>query len=74
MARMTEAFYLSDGGDFVASVHTRGPWSARHQHGGPPAALLARAIEAAAPGFVVVRITAPFTEDLLLDPSSVSPS
>ena len=67
MARMTEAFYLSDGGDFVASVHTRGPWSARHQHGGPPAALLARAIEAAAPGFVVVRITVDFLLPVPID-------
>src|SRR2546426_7996288 len=67
MARMTEAFYLPDGGDFVASVHTRGPWSARHQHGGPPAALLARAIEAAAPGFAVARITVDFLLPVPID-------
>lgn len=30
---------------FFASESTRGPWSVDHQHGGPPAALLGRAIE-----------------------------
>lgn len=30
---------------FFASESTRGPWSAEHQHGGPPAALLGRAVE-----------------------------
>jgi hypothetical protein len=30
---------------FFASELTRGPWSNDHQHGGPPAALLARAVE-----------------------------
>jgi len=71
MARMTDAFYIRDGDEFVASVHTRGPWSPRHQHGGPPAALLARAIEAAAPGFVVVRITVDFLLPVPIDRLSV---
>lgn len=39
------AFYLPDGDGFVATELTRGPWSELHQHGGPPSALLARAIE-----------------------------
>lgn len=30
---------------FVATALTRGPWSARFQHGGPPCALLTRAFE-----------------------------
>jgi hypothetical protein len=30
---------------FFASELTRGPWSNDHQHGGPPSALLARAVE-----------------------------
>jgi hypothetical protein len=67
MARMTDAFYVRDGDEFVASVHTRGPWSARHQHGGPPAALLARALEAAAPDFVVARITVDFLLPVPID-------
>lgn len=44
-----EAFYEPDGASFVATALTRGPWDASLQHGGPPAALLAREI-AAAPG------------------------
>ena len=44
--RVSEAaFFLPDGDRFVASELTRGPWDARHQHAGPPAALLGRAIE-----------------------------
>jgi Acyl-CoA thioesterase C-terminal domain/Acyl-CoA thioesterase N-terminal domain len=39
------AFYLPDGDGFVATELTRGPWSELHQHGGPPSALMARAIE-----------------------------
>jgi len=34
-------------GRFAATELTRGPWSSKHQHAGPPAALLARAIEEA---------------------------
>ncbi len=47
VARMSagDAFFLPDGDGFVATPLTRGPWSRDHQHGGPPAALLARAIE-----------------------------
>lgn len=44
---MTSAFYLpgSLSGEFVATEHTGGPWDPLMQHGGPPAALLARAAE-----------------------------
>lgn len=48
---MTEGhFYERDRGArgeerFFATELTRGPWSNDHQHGGPPVALLARAIE-----------------------------
>ena len=34
-----------DGSRWQATVHTTGPWDARAQHGGPPSALLARAVE-----------------------------
>ncbi len=45
------AFYRLDAdGAFVASASTRGPWSPDHQHGGPPAALMARAMERVALG------------------------
>ncbi|MBC7172598.1 MAG: thioesterase family protein, partial [Polyangiaceae bacterium] len=57
------AFFLplmpDDGGDvFLATEHTIGPWSAEHQHGGPPCALLGRAIaREAGPGYAVARIS-----------------
>jgi acyl-CoA thioesterase len=54
---MPDAFYVVDGERFVATEHTRGPWSAGHQHGGPPAALMARAVERAAPGLMLARMT-----------------
>ena len=41
------ALYTPDGDSFVATELTRGPWNPDHQHAGPPAALLARAIESA---------------------------
>ena len=41
-----ESFYVPLGDDrWSSTVHTTGPWDARFQHGGPPAALLARAVE-----------------------------
>lgn len=47
---MADAFYrpLSPG-RFEATPHAAGPWDPAHQHGGPPAALLARALEATRP-------------------------
>ena len=43
---MHSAFYEPAGTDaFVASPATAGPWSAQAQHGGPPSALAARAIQ-----------------------------
>ncbi len=44
-----DAAYVDLGqGAFRASPLTRGPWNPRHQHAGPPSALIARAIERAA--------------------------
>ena len=45
MTTVAEALYLPDGSLFVPTGHTRGPWDPRSQHGGAPAALLARCIE-----------------------------
>ena len=43
-----EALYERDGaGRFLPTELTRGPWNPDHQHAGPPAAMLARAIEEA---------------------------
>lgn len=53
------AFYAEDDGRFVSTELTRGPWSRDHQHAGPPAALLARAIERASaiPGGQTTRLS-----------------
>ena len=59
---MPDAFYVPDGDSFVSTEWTRGPWDARAQHAGPPAALVGRAIERLEPaGFQVSR----FTMDIL---------
>ena len=42
---MADAFFHPDGDWLIASELTRGPWDRGSQHAGPPAALLARAIE-----------------------------
>lgn len=57
---MTESFYIPNGsGVFTSTEHTRGPWGPDSQHAGPPASLLARAIEQASEeaGLSVARIT-----------------
>ena len=56
---MSDAFYAEDGDRLLSSELTRGPWDPRAQHAGPPAALLARAIERCEPsdGALVGRIT-----------------
>lgn len=42
---MSSAFYVSEGGRFVSTDLTRGPWNPDTQHAGPPAALIGRALE-----------------------------
>lgn len=47
---MTDSFYVPAGDDrWRATVHTTGPWDARSQHGGPPSALLGRAVQRCQP-------------------------
>jgi hypothetical protein len=66
-------FFVADGDRFVPSASTRGPWSARHQHGGPPAALLARAFARhAGPDTQVVRLTFDFLRPVPLAPLTVA--
>jgi acyl-coenzyme A thioesterase PaaI-like protein len=71
MARV-KPFYLADGPSrFVSTPSTAGPWGPDNQHGGPPAALLARAVEGldhGAGGRVVGRLTVE-----LLGPVPVGP-
>jgi hypothetical protein len=55
---VSAAFFEPDGDAFVATSLTRGPWDVNAQHGGPPAALLARAVEAELPaGFRLARLS-----------------
>ncbi|MBI5495349.1 MAG: thioesterase family protein [Deltaproteobacteria bacterium] len=57
---MTAYFRAHPDGTFHPSEATRGPWDDRFQHGGPPSALLARAVEHALsdrPGLAVARLT-----------------
>jgi hypothetical protein len=43
---MEDSFYVPLGDDrWRATVHTTGPWDVRAQHGGPPSALLSRAMQ-----------------------------
>lgn len=53
------AFFVADGRRFQSTELTRGPWDAKHQHVGPPAALLARTLERYQPReeLMVARIT-----------------
>lgn len=57
---MTDSIYTSDGDLFVPSDHARGPWDPAMQHGGAPAALMVRAMEALAPEMQLVRLTVTF--------------
>ncbi len=53
-----EPLFTRRGADFMPTVHTRGPWDPRHQHGGAVAALVARAVERrAGDEFCVTRLT-----------------
>ena len=60
MTATSDAFFLPAGdGRYRSTPHTEGPWDPKFQHGGPPAALLARAIERESVQwpFVVVRMS-----------------
>ncbi|MFI5808447.1 thioesterase family protein [Streptomyces sp. NPDC051561] len=57
---LPEAFYRDLGqGRYESTSATAGPWSPKSQHGGPPSALLGRALEqhGPRPGFRFTRIT-----------------
>ena len=57
---MTDSFYIPTGQDaWLATSHTTGPWDARAQHGGPPSALLGRAIQRCEPrgDMIIARFT-----------------
>jgi hypothetical protein len=57
---LPESFYLDLGhGRYASTSATAGPWSPKTQHGGPPSALLGRALERhdPRPGLRIARIT-----------------
>jgi hypothetical protein len=64
---VTDAFYVPDGDRYVATELTRGPWSPKHQHGGPPTALIAHAAEAMVPDFTIARMTVDFLRPVPID-------
>jgi hypothetical protein len=66
-------FFALDGDRFVPSASARGPWSARHQHGGPPAALLARAFARLAGAEAqIARLTFDFLRPVPLAPLTIA--
>lgn len=70
---MTAVFTQQDG-VFVPSGHARGPWDAGSQHGGAPAALIARAVErldALAP-MLLARLTVEYLGAVPLAPLEVA--
>lgn len=70
-AAVPEAIYVPEGRDrFVPSELARGPWDPNAQHGGAPAALIARALEGveSAVPMNVVRITYEFLRPVPLTP------
>ncbi len=70
------ALFQHDGGAFLASPSTRGPWDEREMHGGAPSALLAHWIESHEPGaeLVVARLTIEFLSGVPVGPVEVSTS
>jgi hypothetical protein len=71
LARLTDAIYLPQGQScFVPTELARGPWDPGAQHGGAPAALIARAVEQteSAVPMDVVRVTYEFLRPVPLAP------
>ncbi len=68
-----DAIFLPDKGRFVPTPLARGPWSPEAQHGGPPAALLARAIARHDGGddMIVARLTVELLRPVPLTPLAV---
>ena len=71
---MSKAFYVQEAEDrFRPTDYTIGPWGPDSQHGGPPSALLGRAIEAAhGAGKQVTRITFDILRPVPLAPLDVA--
>ncbi|HEX8085187.1 MAG TPA: thioesterase family protein [Solirubrobacteraceae bacterium] len=57
---------------FVPTGHARGPWDPTQQHGGAPAALMVRAMEALVDDFQLARLTVEFLGPVPLQPVKVT--
>lgn len=74
-----EAYFVADGATFVPTDYARGPWSPEFLHGGPPAALmaragaeaLARAADAGPEAFQLARLTIELLRPVPFGPLSV---
>lgn len=66
------AFYMYEGGWYVPTDLVRGPWSRDLQHGGPPAALLARTAAAVAQAGEVARLSVDFLRPIPVEPLTVA--
>jgi acyl-CoA thioesterase len=71
---MEDAVFIPEGDLFNPTEHASGPWDPRALHGGAPAALMARAIEAVEPDadMFVSRITNEFMRPVPMAPLKVS--
>ena len=67
-----DAIYVPEGDAFVPTVLARGPWDPAAQHGGAPAALLAREIEREAGELGIARLTYEFLRPVPLEPLAIS--
>lgn len=70
---MADALFLREGDDYRPTPLTVGPWSEEAQHGGPPAALLAGAIEKTPSDvdMVLARVTVELLRPVPLEPLRV---
>jgi len=73
-APMSGALFTMDGSTAVPSELTRGPWDPNAMHGGPPSALLARAVEQCDPGPAdfVARLTVELLRPVPLAPLTIT--
>jgi hypothetical protein len=71
-----DALFTPAGDGFQAAPGTRGPWDAAMMHGGPPAALIARAIGRTEPGsdLAVTRLTIELLGGVPIGPVTVATS
>ena len=67
---MAEAVFVQDGDVYLPTENAGGPWDPNALHGGAPAALMARALEAADPGIdmFVSRLTVEFMRPVPMAP------